>query len=110
MLNRTMTVTRPTYSTTSGRTDVSFSAHLSGVPCRAHQLSGSEAVRSGAERGVNLWRFSVPATYDIKRTDRVTFADPDGVSHVIDVQSVRNSSHGFDSTSIIKVIEGEEVT
>lgn len=111
MLNRTMTVTRPTDTTTAGRTGTIYAAHLSAVPCRWHQLSGSETVRSGAERGVSLWRVSTLPIYDITRRDRCSFVDQDGTTHTIDVQSIRNSSNGMSTTAgVIKVLEGEEVS
>jgi len=110
MLNSTMTVQRPTVSNTGGRKSKAWSAHLSGVACRAHQLSGSELARYGAERGVNRWRFSVEPGNDIKRTDRILFTDRDGVLHTVDVDSSVDSSQGMRSLSTIRVIEGEEVT
>lgn len=110
MLNNTMTVTRPTDTVTAGRTSTTYAAHLSAVPCRWHQLAGSENVRSGAERGINAWRVTFPASYDIARRDQLSFTDEGGTTHTIDAASVRNSSQGFRSTGIIKVVEGEEVT
>ena len=110
MLNRTMTITRPADVVTAGRTATTYSAHLSAIPCRWHQLSGSEVVRSGGERGVSIWRVSFDASHDIKRRDRAAFTDADGVTHTIDIASVRNSSQGFGSSAVIKVMEGEEVS
>ena len=110
MLNRTATIMRKTNVTTAGRKTASYAAHLSGVPCRFHQLSGSELSRYGAERGVNIWRGSMEPSVDVIRTDRVTFVDPDGTSHYLHVESVTNSSNGFQSLSVIKVLECEEVT
>ena len=110
MLNKTMNITRPTDVVTAGRTVTTYNAHLSAVPCRWHQLSGSETVRSGAERGINAWRVSFPPGYDILRRDRAAFTDEDGATHTIDIMSVRNSSQGFGASGIIKVMEGEEVS
>ena len=110
MLNRTVSVYRKTNSTTAGRKTASYASHLSGVKARIHQLSGSELARYGAERGVNLWRVSVEPENDIVRTDRITFVDPDGTSHYLHVEGMTNSSNGFQSLSVIKVLECEEVT
>lgn len=110
MLNRTVTVMRKTNTTTAGRKTASYYSHLSGVAARIHQISGSELSRYGAERGVNLWRVSVEPSNDILRADRLTFSDPDGTSHYLHVESVVNSSNGFNSLPVIKVLECEEVS
>lgn len=106
MLNRTCDIERATYSTSAGTTSVSYAAHLSAVKCRAHQLSESELVRFGAERGQRVWRFSVEPGNDIVRTDRIKYTDLASVQHVIDVTSVHNSGEA----GIIKVVTGDEVT
>lgn len=110
MLNRTVTVMRKTNTTTAGRKTASYAAHLSGVAARLHQLSGSELARYGAERGVSMWRVSVEPGNDILRSDRITFTDPDGVSHYLHVDGVTNSSNGFQNAAVIKVLECEEVS
>lgn len=110
LLNKTITVKRPSPTTSGGRTTISYGAHLSGVAARLHQLSGSDLAQYGAQRGVNVWRISVDPGNDIIRGDQVLFTDADAVTHTMAVQSVRNSSQGFGSIPAIKVMECEEVT
>lgn len=105
MLNTTITVTRPATATVKGGKTVTFNAHLSAVPARVHQMSGSEAQQYGAERGVNPWRISVEPSRDIQRGDRVTYTDVLGNSHTIDIEEARGSS----AAGVIRVLVGTEV-
>lgn len=105
MLNTTITVTRPTQNTTKGNKVSAFAAHLSAVPARCHQMSGSEAASYGAERGVNPWRISVEPGNDIQRGDRVSYTDPLGTARTIDLVEARDSS----GDNVIRVLIGNEV-
>lgn len=105
MLNTTITVTRPTQTTTKGSKVNSFQSHLSAVPARVHQMSGSEAVSYGSERGANPFRISVEPGNDIQRGDRVSYTDPLGTVRTIDLQEARDSS----GANVIRVLIGIEV-
>ena len=105
MLNTTMTVTRPADSTSAGTTTGTYQAHLSAVPCRWHRMSGTEAVRFGAERVNRMWRGSVPATTDIATRDKCTFTNATGDRTVYVLDAQDSSGEG-----VIRVIEAEEIT
>ena len=105
MLNATMTVNRPTDSTSAGTTTGTYNAHLSAVPCRWHRMSGTEAVRFGAERVNRMWRGSVDATVDILTRDQCIISNDTG-THTLYVLDTQDSS----GAGIIRVIEAEEIT
>jgi hypothetical protein len=106
MLNNTLSVERPVIAVAGGRSTTTYSPHLDAVPCRVYQLSGAEAMRSGAPRGVNAWRATVEPA-DIRRTDRLIFTDDGGVAHRVEITSVAQS--GFGGSSVVLVIDGTEV-
>lgn len=105
MLNETMTVTRPTDTVTAGTTSSTYGAHLSAVQCRWHRMSGTEAVRFGAERVNRMWRGSVAPDVDIKQRDKCVFTNATGERTVYVLDSQDSSGAG-----IIRVIEAEEIT
>lgn len=106
MLNNVTSVLRPVITVTGGRSTTTYEPHLSGVACRAYQLSGAEALRSGAPRGTNVWRITVEPA-DIRRTDRLVFNDDGGVAHRVEITSVAQS--GFKLPSVVMVLDGAEV-
>jgi len=108
MLNKTCSVTRPAKatSTSTGVTSDTYAAHLSGLSCRIHRMSGQEAVKYGAERDTRLWRVSFESGVNIERRDRIAYTDVNAVARTIEVQQAYDSGE----SGIIRVCIGEEVT
>jgi hypothetical protein len=106
MLNQTLTVKRPSPTTTKGSTSYAYSAHLSAVKCHVHQLSTSEMANMyGAERGLKAWRISVESGVDIVENDQIIYSDLDSATRTMEVTEARDSSQ----RNIIRVLLCREV-
>jgi hypothetical protein len=93
MLNTTITVKRPSPTTTKGSTSYTFASHLSAVPAHVHQMSTSEQPNfNGAERQLKMWRISVQPLIDIAENDQVIYTDELSATRTMEVIEARGSS------------------